>query len=87
LRGFPGSDGCSNRARKTTPSRTAPFGSAHAAVQGHQVSPEDSSLQGLAWVLFVFFTIALFAFVLVRIFEHRRPKGSPLQNDSEGTNA
>jgi hypothetical protein len=30
------------------------------------------TLQGLAWVLLVFFVIALFAFVLVRIFELRR---------------
>lgn len=32
------------------------------------------TLQGLAWVLLVFFVIALFAFVFVRLIEHRRPK-------------
>jgi len=30
------------------------------------------SLQGLAWVLLVFFVIALIAFVIVRVFEVRR---------------
>jgi hypothetical protein len=33
-----------------------------------------SSLQGLAGVLLLFFVVALIAFVIVRIFELRRPK-------------
>ena len=32
------------------------------------------TLQGLAWVLLVFFIVALLAFVVVRIFESRRQK-------------
>ena len=32
------------------------------------------TLQGLAWVLLVFFVVALLAFVVVRIFEMRRQK-------------
>ena len=44
------------------------------------------TLQGLAWVLLVFFVIALGAFVLVRIFELRRTKSNAVQNDSEGMN-
>jgi membrane associated rhomboid family serine protease len=32
------------------------------------------SLQGLAWLLLVFFVIALIAFVIVRAFELRKPK-------------
>ena len=34
------------------------------------------SLQGLAWLLLVFFVFALIAFVIVRAFELRRPKSS-----------
>ncbi|MFM1769169.1 MAG: hypothetical protein RJA22_1698 [Verrucomicrobiota bacterium] len=34
-----------------------------------------STLQGLAWVLLVFFVVALLAFVVVRIFEARKGKG------------
>lgn len=33
-----------------------------------------SALQGLAWVLLVFFIVALMAFVIVRVFELRRAK-------------
>src|SRR2546425_11712734 len=33
------------------------------------------TLQGLAWVLLVFFVVALLAFVVVRIFEMRKQKG------------
>jgi len=33
------------------------------------------SLQGIAWLLLVFFAVALVAFVIVRAFELRRPKG------------
>jgi hypothetical protein len=33
------------------------------------------SLQGLAWLLLVFFMFALIAFVIVRAFELRRPRG------------
>ena len=32
------------------------------------------SLQGIAWLLLVFFAIALVAFVIVRVFELRKPK-------------
>jgi hypothetical protein len=32
------------------------------------------SLQGLAWLLLVFFLFALIAFVIVRVFELKRPK-------------
>lgn len=32
------------------------------------------TLQGLAWALLVFFMCALFAFVIVRLFEVRKPK-------------
>ncbi|MCX7596133.1 MAG: hypothetical protein N2235_20725 [Fischerella sp.] len=32
------------------------------------------SLQGIAWLLLVFFIFALIAFVIVRVFEMRRPK-------------
>lgn len=32
-----------------------------------------SSLQGIAWLLLVFFIFALIAFVIVRVFELRRP--------------
>jgi hypothetical protein len=32
------------------------------------------SLQGLAWLLLVFFVFALIAFVIVRVFELKRPK-------------
>jgi ABC-type transport system involved in multi-copper enzyme maturation permease subunit len=32
------------------------------------------SLQGIAWLLLVFFVFALVAFVIVRVFELRRPK-------------
>jgi hypothetical protein len=45
------------------------------------------TLQGLAWVLLVFFVIALFAFVLVRIFELRRRKESGAASDSEYSSA
>lgn len=31
-------------------------------------------LQGIAWLLLVFFAVALVAFVIVRVFELRRPK-------------
>jgi ABC-type transport system involved in multi-copper enzyme maturation permease subunit len=34
------------------------------------------TLQGLAWVLLVFFVIALIAYVIVRTFESKRPKTS-----------
>jgi hypothetical protein len=39
------------------------------------------TLQGLAWVLLVFFVIALAAFVLVRLFELWRAKGIAAQRD------
>jgi len=32
------------------------------------------SLQGIAWLLLVFFTVALIAFVIVRVFEMRKAK-------------
>jgi ABC-type arginine transport system permease subunit len=32
------------------------------------------TLQGLAWVLLIFFAFTLLAFVIVRVFETRRPK-------------
>ena len=32
------------------------------------------SLQGIAWLLFIFFIFALIAFVIVRVFELKRPK-------------
>jgi hypothetical protein len=35
------------------------------------------SLQGLAWLLLVFFAVALLAFVIVRVFELKKAKGSP----------
>jgi hypothetical protein len=35
------------------------------------------TLQGLAWVLLVFFVVALFAYLVVRIFEHRNVKNEP----------
>jgi uncharacterized membrane protein len=41
------------------------------------------TLQGLAWVLLVFFVIALFAFVLVRLFELRRTRSISDQHESE----
>lgn len=34
------------------------------------------TLQGLAWVLLVFFVIALIAYVIVRSFESRKPKAA-----------
>jgi hypothetical protein len=34
------------------------------------------SLQGLAWMLLVFFAVALLAFVIVRVFELRKAKGA-----------
>jgi hypothetical protein len=34
------------------------------------------SLQGLAWLLLVFFAVALLAFVIVRVFELRKAKGA-----------
>jgi hypothetical protein len=34
------------------------------------------SLQGIAWLLLVFFAIALVAFVIVRVFELRKPKSA-----------
>ena len=34
------------------------------------------SLQGLAWLLLVFFAVALLAFVIVRVFELKKAKGS-----------
>ena len=34
------------------------------------------TLQGIAWLLLVFFTVALVAFVIVRMFELKRPKGT-----------
>jgi hypothetical protein len=40
------------------------------------------TLQGLAWVLLVFFVIALMAFVLVRVFESRRIMSDATPNDS-----
>jgi hypothetical protein len=40
------------------------------------------TLQGLAWVLLVFFVIALMAFVVVRVFESRRIKSEATPNDS-----
>ena len=43
------------------------------------------SLQGLAWVLLVFFVVALLAFVLIRIFELRRTTGNGGQNVSNGS--
>jgi hypothetical protein len=33
------------------------------------------SLQGIAWLLLVFFAVALVAFVIVRVFELRKAKG------------
>jgi hypothetical protein len=42
------------------------------------------TLQGLAWVLLVFFVVALIAFVLVRLFELRRPGTDTPPNDSQG---
>jgi hypothetical protein len=33
------------------------------------------SLQGIAWLLFIFFIFALIAFVIVRVFELKRSKG------------
>jgi hypothetical protein len=45
------------------------------------------TLQGLAWVLLVFFVITLFAFVLVRLFEVRRAKSTELHEDPEGATA
>lgn len=44
------------------------------------------TLQGLAWVLLVFFLIALFAFVLVRFLEFQRAKSSALEESRGGTN-
>jgi hypothetical protein len=38
------------------------------------------TLQGLAWVLLVFFVIALIAFVVVRIFESRRARSDAKPN-------
>jgi ABC-type arginine transport system permease subunit len=35
------------------------------------------SLQGLAWLLLVFFAVALLAFVIVRVFELKKGKTSP----------
>ncbi len=35
------------------------------------------SLQGIAWLLLVFFVFALIAYVIVRIFEVRKPKSEP----------
>jgi hypothetical protein len=37
------------------------------------------SLQGIAWLLLVFFAVALIAFVIVRVFEMRRGKAAPFQ--------
>jgi len=34
------------------------------------------SLQGIAWLLLVFFAVALVAFVIVRVFELRKAKGT-----------
>ncbi len=34
------------------------------------------SLQGLAWLLLVFFAVALLAFVIVRVFEFRKARGT-----------
>jgi hypothetical protein len=34
------------------------------------------SLQGIAWLLLVFFVIALLAYVIVRIFEMKRGKAA-----------
>jgi hypothetical protein len=41
------------------------------------------TLQGLVCVLLVFFTLSLFAFVIVRIFESRRTANNRVPNDSE----
>jgi hypothetical protein len=35
------------------------------------------TLQGIAWVLLVFFIFALLAYVVVRVFEMRKPKDEP----------
>jgi len=34
------------------------------------------SLQGIAWLLLVFFAVALVAFVIVRVFEPRKPRST-----------
>jgi len=34
------------------------------------------SLQGIAWLLLVFFAVALVAFVIVRVFEPRKPRSA-----------
>jgi hypothetical protein len=41
------------------------------------------TLQGLAWVLLVFFVVALAAFVLVRLFELRRTRSEVVHNGFE----
>ncbi len=43
---------------------------------GLPVSSIDT-LQGIAWMLLVFFVVALVAYVLVRIFESRRSSAKP----------
>jgi len=40
------------------------------------------SLQGIAWLLLIFFIFALIAFVIVRIFELRRPTNQELTEHS-----
>jgi hypothetical protein len=42
------------------------------------------TLQGLAWVLLAFFVVALFAFVVVRIFELRKTGGGAAPDGAEG---
>jgi beta-lactamase regulating signal transducer with metallopeptidase domain len=41
------------------------------------------TLQGLAWVLLVFFAVALFAFVMVRLAELRRDKQPAIESETE----
>jgi large-conductance mechanosensitive channel len=42
------------------------------------------TLQGVAWVLLVFFIFALLAFVVVRVFEMRKPKKDSSCQESAG---
>lgn len=40
------------------------------------------SLQGIAWLLLVFFIFALIAFVIIRVFELRRPKSEEAKENT-----